>query len=357
MSWTKSQILKFGQRVAADFVVVSKSHKDDKESVVLVIRDEFSGYMSAFPCTKRATDFIVKSVLSFLGPAYHAHPTIMCKTDCAPEFMAACAILGFVHEPSLARRWPRNSVMEREIRTLEEVTRAARLGAGFHVVQDLWQHSVRYAAIGLNTFHPIKDDKGEEHNRHELASGKKFDGKELVLGQLIYVRKDPLNRHKFDANAVPALFAGWRFDSGPKSHKNVYYALDYAAIKSRSPGYSVVLSVPCEEVYVPPGDAILPLRAAAEAALADFSDPSLAEFLPKEVPFSSLPSDATAIERHEYITLDRIIRFGATPDCRACIEMKGGHNSRCKARFDSLVKAEKAARVSKCARCSRGHSR
>ena len=77
--------------------------------------------------------------------------------------------------------------------------------------------------------------------------------------------------------------------------------------------------MPCEEVYVPPGDPIFPLLAAAEAALADFSDPSLVEYLPKEVPFSSLPSDATPAVRHEYITLDRIIRFGATPDCKSML--------------------------------------
>ena len=81
--------------------------------------------------------------------------------------------------------------------------------------------------------------------------------------------------------------------------------------------------------------------------MADFSDPSLVEYLPKEVPFSSLPSDATPAVRHEYITLDRIIRFGATPDCKACSEMKGRHSGRCKARFDMLVKAEKAAKIDK----------
>ena len=62
--------------------------------------------------------------------------------------------------------------------------------------------------------------------------------------------------------------------------------------------------------------------------------------------FHSQPSASPAV-RHEYITLDRIIRFGATPDCKACSGMKGRHNSRCKARFDTLVKAEKAARTNK----------
>ena len=104
----------------------------------------------------------------------------------------------------------------------------------------------------------------------------------MILGQLIYVRKGPLNRHKFDANAVPALFVGWRYNSGPKSHKGVYLALDYASVKSRNPGYSVAMSVPCEEVSMC-RQVILFCR--CELQLADFRDPSLAEFLPKEVSF------------------------------------------------------------------------
>ena len=215
------EVTKFGQRLALDFIIVNKSHANDKEAVVLVIRDEYSGYLAAYPCAKRNSDNIVRSTLSFLGPSFHEHPTIMCKTVNAPEFMSACTTLGFVHEPTLARRWPHNSVAEREVRTLEETTRAAHLGAGFHMMLDLWQHSVQYAATVINAYHPIKDGDGNLHNRHELASGKPFEGRQLILGQLVYVRKDPLNRHKFEANAVPALFVGWRYDSGPKSQRGL----------------------------------------------------------------------------------------------------------------------------------------
>ena len=65
----------------------------------------------------------------------------------------------------------------------------------------------------MNVYQPIKDADGNQHRRHLPASGKEFEGRLLGLGQLIYVRKDPLNRHKFDASAVPALFVGWRYDS------------------------------------------------------------------------------------------------------------------------------------------------
>ena len=104
----------------------------------------------------------------------------------------------------------------------------------------------------MNQYYPLKGTaEGEPSNRFVRATGTEFDGRELLLGQLVYVRKDPLERHKFDAAASPALFAGWRFDSGPLSFKNAYYVLDYESVRSQKPGYSIATAVPCEEVYVP----------------------------------------------------------------------------------------------------------
>ena len=137
-------------------------------------------------------------------------------------------------EPTLAKRWPHNATLEREIRTLEEVTRSVHLSAGFHIFTGLWKHAVTYASITMNQFHPLRNvAEGESSNRFVRATGHEFAGRQLLLGQLVYVRKDPLERHKFEAAATPALFAGWRFDSGPKSHKNVHYVLDYDAVKSQ----------------------------------------------------------------------------------------------------------------------------
>lgn len=92
----------------------------------------------------------------------------------------------------------------------------------------------QYAATVINAYHPVKDSDGNPRNRHALASGKEFVGRELLLGQLAFVRKDPLNRHKFDANAVPALFIGWRYDSGPKSHTGVYLTIELCVGQSSS---------------------------------------------------------------------------------------------------------------------------
>ena len=90
----------------------------------------------------------------------------MCKADNARESAASCAIIGLVHEPTLARRWRCNAALEREIWTLEEVTRSVHLAAGFQILTGLWKHAVSYAWVALNQFHPLKNaPEGESSNR------------------------------------------------------------------------------------------------------------------------------------------------------------------------------------------------
>ena len=61
------------------------------------------------------------------------------------------------------------------------------------------------------------------------------------------------------------------------------------------------------------------------------------------MPFSELPSDAKASTRHEYITLDRLIKYGPSPFCAGCEKVTGRHTHTpaCRARFDALIKADK----------------
>ena len=62
-----------------------------------------------------------------------------------------------------------------------------------------------------------------------------------------------------------------------------------------------------------------------------------------DVPFSSLPSSSTPKERNEYITLDRLIRYGPSSGCKACEKVGGAHTAACKARFNALIRADKLA--------------
>ena len=164
--------------------------------------------------------------------------------------------------------------------------------------QDLWTLSVSHAAFMISCFHKTPDS---EVTRLELATGKPWTGRDILLGQLVYVRD--LNQQKFQANAKPAIFAGYRLDTGPH-FKGVHLVLDYKSLQDKTPGYNVPLSVPFEEVFIPEGDPIMPLFTASQAALAEFGGLKLEGVPNIDVPFSSLPSSATPRERNEYITLD-----------------------------------------------------
>ncbi|OLQ15663.1 hypothetical protein AK812_SmicGene134 [Symbiodinium microadriaticum] len=175
------------------------------------------------------------------------------------------------------------------------------------------------------------------------GEGGEFPGRMLLLGQLVYYRTDPKHREKFEPSAAPALFCGYRFDSGPESFKGVYLVLDYRKVKAGTAGSDLAVSVPFEELYVPEGEEIFPMRAAFERALEGFTEPKFPDIKGLEVPFSPLSPDSTPAKRHEYITLDRIIKYGITPGCKACKGDAVIHSPVCKVRFDGLVRADKAA--------------
>ena len=52
-------VTSFGERIATDFIIVRKL-KDGREHVVQVIRDEFSGWLRAYPTANRDTDSVVR---------------------------------------------------------------------------------------------------------------------------------------------------------------------------------------------------------------------------------------------------------------------------------------------------------
>jgi len=58
----------------------------------------------------------------------------------------------------------------------------------------------------------LKD--GEGKTRWEIAFAKEFLGPHCLLGQLGYVRTKDAGKFKFNANAEPAIFVGWRLDFG-----------------------------------------------------------------------------------------------------------------------------------------------
>ena len=124
-----------------------------------------------------------KHLLAFLGPSYQVAPSVMMKSDQAGEFIAS---------------------------------RALHLQAGFHTFQDLWQLTVSHAAWMTTCYHA---KPGSEESRYKLATGEDWNVRDLMLGQLLYARG--FQREKFQSNAKPAIFAGFRLDTG-STYKGAY---------------------------------------------------------------------------------------------------------------------------------------
>ncbi|CAE6921679.1 RE1 [Symbiodinium sp. CCMP2592] len=306
-----------------------------------VIRDEFSGLLRAY-VGKRTAENAARNLLQFVGAAASDTPNVLVKTDCDRSLTSAISQVGWAQEPSLQNRWPHNSQLERHIRTLEETTRASHLGAGFHLLQGLWPVSVAYAANALN----IVKWKGET-TFYELATGTPFGGPRLALGRLVHYRvHDASKREKFDASTLPGVFAGWKLDAA-SVYKGVVYVLDYNKLRSKAIGFEFPVAVPFEEVFVP-DEETFPMRVAADRALAEFKEAALDEITALDIPFSEITCSREAIrKRNEYITLDRVIKFGPTPGCGACAFETKTHTPVCRARFNALVKADRISKPSK----------
>ena len=200
---------------------------------------------------------------------------------------------------------------------------------------------MKYAAHTLNLCHPAV---GIEGLRYDNAVGPAFAGQRLQLGQLIYYRLEPGARRKFGASAAPgfSLDGDWN-QVRVRSGKFIRFLIIYHKLVLRDPGYQLAVSVPREEMHVPAGPVMLPLHAAAEVALSRLTAPAYEAFGYLEIPFSVVSPETSATERHEYITLDRLIKHGVTPGCGACKFETTTRTRVCKARFDGLIKADKVA--------------
>ena len=136
---------------------------------LLVARDEHTGFIRAIALIRKSNANVVRYLLQFIGKhAYHG-PTVIFKSDCAKELEGARLQMTWVAQPTLPNKWPHNSVLERDTRTIEEATRAVHLQSGFQIRPGLWvhscsnAHSCSYAAFVLNLKHVLKDSESTRY--------------------------------------------------------------------------------------------------------------------------------------------------------------------------------------------------
>ena len=343
------------QQLATDDVILAKG--DDHRGLGLggvkshhVIRDVFSGARVAYPMSRRGAQQHARNFRHFMGlKASSITPVCLIKMDEAGELKVAAEEVGFVPETSLPNRWPHNAVLERDVREEKECCRAIHLQSG--LPYDFHTHSLPYACLSLSF---DRTAPGSDKTQWEALTKEPFQGKRGCFGQLVWYRQKGSKR-TLDPNMAPGLFLGWRIDPGMR-YRNVVRVLDYQEFRNKR--NSNIIDVPEPELYIEDGPPVFPVANATHKSLVDGSvlegaaaHGALPDIPLRDFPFPpedlGLPPLRDPKARGVYITVERVIKFGETPGCKACRGGAPKHTDACRARFAELVRVEKEEAAAK----------
>jgi len=156
-------------------LIVFKSSRG-KEHAVLIVQDRFSKVLQAYPTISREASQLASNLKHFVGLKSNSYTIV--HSDAAGEILKAVMENNWLPESSVPSRFPHNSVLEREMRTFQEIARSLFLQAGFAARPQLWPQACSYVATAMSAF--LKD--GEGKTRWELAFRKEFLGPHDLLG-------------------------------------------------------------------------------------------------------------------------------------------------------------------------------
>ena len=330
------------QQLATDDVIIAKG--DDHVGIGVsgvkthhVVRDVFSGARVAYPMSQRGAPQHARNFRHFLGLKTGEAPTsCLIKMDEAGELIAAAEEVGLTPETSLPNRWPHDAALERDIREEKECCRAIHLQSG--LPYDMHTYSFPFACLSLS-FDRMAGigDK----TQWEALTKEPFTGTRACFGQLVWYRKKG-SKKTLDPNMAPGLFLGWRVDPGMR-YRNVVRVMDYTDFREKRNVNAI--DVPEPELFIEEGPPFFPVANATHKSLVDGSTlesaarRALPDYPLREVPFPPDPRKAPPPtprdpkSRAVYITFERIIKFGETPGCKACLGKGSKHTDACRERF------------------------
>ena len=269
----------FGDIIEADNIFPSvESRGMGGELCALVVRDRFSGVSFAYPQGSRDEDSNYESLKNFAGyPLSERFDTIFCS-DTAQELTNAASRLCWILDPSVPNYWPHNAHVERDVRTLKELSRPSHIQAGFH--KRLWTLTLDYVSKARSFFSlaPIANhEKGTDaeerkvgKTRWHVATGSDFEGPtKFPLGALVYYRaKGDLG----EPTTKPGLFAGWHLAPGLRYRGNLLI-VDFEAVRTRAHLHSIPKVIHQKETFLSPIEHVeFPLPRAARVALLDMAN-------------------------------------------------------------------------------------
>ena len=329
---------KFGDRIHGDHIIVAKNRLSSEkkgingETVCLVLYDDFTKAICAYPSNSKSTENCIHAVNKFIGSrsANELH------SDNAPELEACARKIGLVPDPTVPYR--KTAVINRKIRTLEDCTRCCLVQVGNH--SSLWPLAIEYSAsaMTLEVWNKIHD--------HD------FLGLTFPFGSLVHYRPNVQNS-KLGAKTSPGLFLGWRLESGV-NWKGVYKVADLTNVSEWLSGKASLTIITTMTVVAHKDGTSFPLRIATQRQLEQLEDlPKLLEDSrieedlkeiedePKGSPSQHEAGESSGLDRHEKITFDRFVEFGPTSNCTACQEGLQNHTKECRERFDKLIRESK----------------
>ena len=146
------------------------------------------------------------------------------------------------------------------------------------------------------------------------------------------------------------LFLGWRVDPGMR-YRGILRVMDYTDFLEKRNVSAI--EVPEPELFIEEGPPVFPVGNATHKSLVDGSTlesaarRALPDYPLREVPFppegdaAPPPTPRDGRPRAVYITVERIIKFGETPGCKACLGKNSKHTDACRKRFAELLKKER----------------
>ena len=221
--------------------------------------------------------------------------------------------------------------------------RAIHLQSGLRY--DMHMHSFPFACLSLSF--DRKAPVGDK-TQWEALTEEPFNGTRACFGQLVWSRKKG-SKKTLDPNMAPGLFLGW-IDPGMR-YRNVVRVMDYADFREKRNVNAI--DVPEPELFIKEGPPVFPVANASHKSLVDGSTlesaarRALPDYPLREVPFphdagkAAPPTLGDVKSRSVYIMVERIIKFGETPGCKACLGKGSKHTDACRERFAKLLKEQR----------------
>lgn len=199
----------FGHLICADHIIVG--HADDAgldgERAGLIIMDAYTRMIAFIPVKDKTAPEAIRALKYFVGEAVVRY----LYTDNSLELASAANTLGWTHPTSTPYRPQNNSLIERQVRTMVEGTRAALLQSG--LPHRFWPLAATHQAVATS----LVTAPGGDESPWKKKNGSDFPGMILPFGALVYFLPPHSHRDdlpKFGPNTVAGIFVGWHLEPG-----------------------------------------------------------------------------------------------------------------------------------------------